>query len=404
MEKSESINKTWEADWAKAEKAADAYFAQKEESNEGQEEQLGSGSTEDGGPHASGDEGSSDGEEQALDSEEHSGGQGDRRGERDEPLEGRQQREGAEEVQDEQSGSGESVSEKPLTKSQRLAALKQEAADLGLEFDGSSVTTADRVNLREAKRKQRAKLQAEREEVEALLAQRTTEFEERLAKAEELGRAIESNDLDAIASIAGFDTWNKLSESALKRQLNPEHRELLKMRKEKADLEKQKAEQRKQAQERERQEQQQAARVEYREQLRDAIGTHKKYKVFANDPMFVNAVMNHQEREWDGEETISLDEAGERAYNEAKLVYDKLSVYFGSQTASQSEKRPSGEGQQAESESASETEVAAKPGRRPPKTVSHKSSGDSSGAPQPFSEKSWLEKWSTPMKNSSPSS
>lgn len=385
------IGKTWSEDWAAAEEKAAAYHGEQsdkaaaaagENSDEAQhrsEESLGSGTEED----ESGDSeaGSGEGSEQADSSsqsgeESHGGDEQELGGQREVSRDGGLQRE-----------------QQVLNDSDRLKAVKVEAAALGLEFEGQTILTKERASFREEKRNIRAKLAAERERFENESRDVVARIEENNEKSTRLQTAIEANDLDGIATAMGVESWNHLTEQALKRKLNPEHKELMALRRQKREGELQLEKQKKLAEQQQAQGAQAKARTQYRETIVAQTQKSKKYKQFADDPMFIAGVVKHQEKNWDGEETISVGEASELALKDARLIYDRLHSRFGGQAASQ-----------PENQSADGTQSVEKSGRStPPKTVSHSEVADASGNADDsgeFDEAAWLRKWSTPIKNS----
>jgi hypothetical protein len=367
------IGKTWSDDWAAAEKKADAYEERNSGDDNEENEQRGSEERE-GGDEASGDEESSSSGEEAQLGEEPDGDGLDERGERDVSREGRVQR-GDEEVK---------------SRADRLKALRVEAAALGLEYEGNAVTVADRARLREEKRNLKARLAEDRAAFEEEAAETTSRLQARVTKASKLEAAIEANDLDAIAQAMGVQSWNHLSEQALKRQLNPEHKELMRLRKEQRDGEENRKAQEKAYKEHEANQRHHEQRQNYQREIVTALHQQKKYKAFADDPLFISGIMKHQEANWDGEETLSLEEAAELALKDARFIYDKLHAKFGPRTASQSEQSASGTS-------------AEKQGRRaPPKTVSQSEVADASGTDRSgdFDQDAWLKKWSPKIKNS----
>ena len=383
------IGRTWSEDWAAAEEKAAAYHDEQsdnaaaaaggESNEEHEQEQVGSGSEED----ESGDSeaGSGQGGEQAdLSSqsgeESHGGDEQDLGGQREVSRDGGLQRE-----------------QQVLNDSDRLKAVKVEAAALGLEFEGQTILTKERANFREEKRNMRNKLAAERQQFEEESRAVAERLEANNEKSTRLQTAIEANDLDGIATAMGVESWNHLTEQALKRKLNPEHKELMRLRREKREGELQGEKQRKLNEQQQAQGKQAQARAQYRETIVAQTHKSKKYKGFADDPMFIAGVLKHQEKNWDGEETISVGEASELALKDARLIYDRLHTRFSGQAASQ-----------PENQSADGTKSVEKSGRNTlPKTVSHSEVADASGNEDDsgdFDEAAWVRKWSKPIKDS----
>jgi len=287
-------------------------------------------------------------------------------------------------------GEEELLEAKP--RAERIKALREEAEALGLEYEGNAVTVSDRAKFREEKRNMKNKLAADRQAFEQEASEATKRLEAGAEKATRLEAAIEANDLDGIAQAMGQQSWNHLSEQALKRQLNPEHQELMRLRRENREKGENEKKLIKEQEEARQEQQRQVARQNYRTDVSEKLSKTKKFKSFADDPLFLSGVLKHQEDNWDGEETLSLEEAGELALKDARLIYDKLHERFGGQAASQPENNTSASGT-----------VAEKPGRKaPPKTVSQSEVADASGTDNSgeFDEAAWLKRWSAPIKDS----
>lgn len=376
-------NDTWAEDWAAAEVKADARneaIADKESSN-GQEERVGSGTEEHGaeGSEASGGEDSTGTDEGTQSGEESSRGDLEDGGQGESSLEGGQQRD------------VEETKLEALPRAERMKQLREEAEDLGLEFNANGVTIADRAKFREEKRTARHKLTSEREQFETRMREATTKLEERNSKSSQLQKAIEANDLDGIAQAVGSESWNHLSETALKRQMNPEHRELMKLKREAREREAHAEQSQKTERARAVELQKTQARDTYRTTLPEKVKALKKYEKFHDDPAFITSVLAHQEKNWDGEETITVEEASALAMKDARVIYDTLHARFGGRTASQSE-----------NQSASGTAAEKSSRKTLPKTVSQNEVADASGSTDSteHDEAAWLKKWSKPIANS----
>jgi hypothetical protein len=368
----EPIGKTWSDDWAAAEQKSAAYDDNKGDDNEEVSESSGE-ELEGSDETSSVEEGSASGEEAQLGEE----------------PDGRDNEDGGQREVSRKRGLQRELDGKP--RAERIKALREEAVALGLEFEGNAVTVSDRARFREEKRNLKNRLAAERQSFEEEANAATVRLQAQAEKATKLQAAIEANDLDAIAQAVGVQSWNHLSEQALKRQLNPEHMELMRLRREQREqiehVKKQKVEyaNHQAAQEREQ------ARAQYRTDVSQKLSASKKFKAFADDPLFLSGVLKHQEANWDGEDTLTLEEASELALKDARFVYDKLHQRFGGRTA-----------QQSENQSASGT-IAEKPGRRaPPKSVSQSEVADASGTDDSgeFDQAAWLKKWSPKIKGS----
>jgi len=391
--KDQSISTSWSEDWARAEAKANEYEREQgdeqaehdgEQSEEGvSTEESGSGQE---GLEASGEAGSGEGESDRGTEDRKGRGGARQPGERKAPRGGRVH------------GSEPEVAEgeaKPLPRAERIKALRVQAEELGLEFDGSTVSVGERAQFREERRAFRARMADERSTLTREIEERGRGLEARYERALALEQAVEANDLDGVAKALGHETWNHLSESALRRQMNPEHRELMEHRRAKRQREIDEQKRAAEEAERARQAQHEEARTKYAGKLKAEIAALKDPELsrFADDVTFVATVLQHQEREWDGEETISVEEAARRTRGDAYALYQKLHTVFGGRAAKQPETEPTGGAESSEPR-----------GKRPTKSVSQKSVAEASerepnGA---FDNEAWLRKWSGRVKESTP--
>jgi hypothetical protein len=259
----------------------------------------------------------------------------------------------------------------------------------GYEIHNRKVVSAERAKLWKKREKLLAEVDQERAQAAAEIERHTSTLEEKYRRAIDLQKAMDSDDLDGVASAFGHKDWNELNQHALKQRLSPEHKRVMALQKE--------LEQRKQAelkaQEKYQQEQQARLRQQKeREQLdnlADDLADMKvpHFQTLAKDPSFVAGTLNHLRNNWDGHETIPVQEAANLAYLDAKKLYEKLHTHFGGGARNAASEPTSG----------STAEIPATGGtdgkrRKPPKTISQTQVAEAS-APQEFDpddDDAWL--------------
>ncbi len=370
---------SWEQDWEAATAKAAAY-----EESQNAKKSADAGANKDGAkePEASGGEegvqGAEDDQSGQIEQPEGSG-EGSGSGDDDE-----RQREASQQGRPEQ-----------VDRAARIARLKADAKELGWEVEANAVTVADRARFREEKRTFRQKLQAEAEEARAYLESEARKHGEGVQRAQKLQEAIDNNDLDGVARAIGRGSWNELTDEAFRRQMSPEHKELMELRRQRAEGERIRKQQAAEAETAARAREAHMQRQKYEKELASQIGALKDpvLAAFADDPMFVQGVMHYQQQEWDGEETISVQEAAKKALADAQAVHDKLSKRLGARAAPKPETQvPTSEATNAEQQR-----------RKSPKNVSQREASDASAnADGEFDEKAWTKKWSAQLKTSHP--
>lgn len=367
--KDQPLTETWGGDWARAVAQADAY-EENPDAGDTREDERPSGASEDSTPaaDAGGGEGDVETDASAQPGGESTGGQESDDGQRDASQPGRVRRERVPEAVDDEA----------------LTAFKEKAEELGYTFDNRQVTSQERVSLRQERREMRQKLAAERQEVETILKQRVTEMESSHGKATALQKAVDGDDLDAVATALGFKDWADVNQSYLNKTLSPEHKEISALKKQMKAHEDRETKRVTDAKSAHEQETRTAKEKEYLADLSDDVGdlAESHLAAFAKDPAFVSGVLAYQKQHWDGVETISTKDAAELAYKDAQGLFNQLSKYFGSQETVTPETPASG----------ATTEKATR--RRAPKTVSQREAADASQIDDDgdFDEGAWLKK------------
>lgn len=373
------LSKTWEGDWAKAQEQAES---REEKIDDERKSTLHEAEGLDGSASESESSSVEDDAEASTSpqsGEEHAGGEvEDDGGQRSKSQSRRERREREAEPVD-----------PPAEDDAELIEFKEKAEKLGYTFDDRQVTKQERISLRQERREMRQKLAEEKSGVVADLEKRVADFEEKYAGMTALKKAVDSDDLDGVASALGHKDWRALNTSFLNKTLSPEHREVQALKQKLKVREDNEAKAAKEVEGTRAKAALSAKEKEYKADLSDDIGdlaeTH--LAAFAKDPAFVQGVFRHQKESWDGVETLSTKEAAELAYKDAKGLFDSLSKFFGNQEATTSEKPASG----ATAEKTSR--------RRAPKTVSQRTAAEASPIDNSdeLDEKAWTAKWSKRM-------
>lgn len=385
LEKNQPTKGSWDSDWKAAEAKAQAF---EEKTNGKQWKSANEGSGKDGAeePQAGGGQ------------EELQGAADDQSGQVEQP-ERPSEGQGSGDDDEHQRQASQQGGPESLERAERIARIKADAEALGWQVEANAVTVADRAKFREEKRNFRNKLAAEADEAKRYLQDMAERHKEDIERARGLKEAIENNDLDGVARAVGRGSWNELSDEAFKRQLSPEHKELIQLRRQNAENERKRKEHEARAESEARAREAHQQRQKYRVELSKEIAglRDKTLAAFADDPSFVQSVMDYQEEEWDGHETISVGEAAKKAFADARALYDKLSKRIGARATKQPEddSEPTGEANNAEQQR-----------RKSPKTVPQKEVTDASANANQdqLDERAWSNKWAAQLKNSHPDS
>jgi len=242
----------------------------------------------------------------------------------------------------------------------------EEAKALGFSVPDENlreVAVAERVKFRRKMQEQRASLRAEHQASMVAIEAEKSKASERFAAQEKLRSAMESDDHEAIAQALGHKSWKELNKHYFDKMQDPRSKEIAALRKRDAERE-----ERDKVAAAEKAQQEKAAHREklmaaHKSDIVESLHDFKsgKYKMFADDPFFIQTIITHQEQSWDGSEMIGIEEAAELAHRDAKKTLDRLLKLFGSGTPS-AEQRPAGE--------------AVKGGKKPPKSISKEDSTD----------------------------
>ena len=257
------------------------------------------------------------------------------------------------------------------------AQLEALAKKLGFAIDGNGVTVAERADFRRAREK-REKEWADRE-AKLLEREKSTPEDAEFART---GRAIldaiERGDPDAFAREVKAKDFNEFQQNMIRRLADPNYGELRKLQQWKDDQEKLRVQQ----EEQQRQNAENAKRAEaYKSYMATLSATCKAsadplVASMHDDPLFLQAVYNIQEQNWDKDlmRTCTAEEAIAKAArgaakplkDELQELYQRLHKAFGGATT---EAKPNGK------KPAPKTAVT-------PKATT----ADGGGAPKPVSE------------------
>jgi len=164
------------------------------------------------------------------------------------------------------------------------------------------------------------------------LEQRASALAERYSRFSTAEKALEMGDMDAVAKTLGYEDWNDLNVTYLKKKTSPHHQELEAIKQKLAERERQEAE-RAAREEKERADKEYAeSEREYREELTNTFSQNDEFSAWAEDGDFIGAVVAFQREHYHDGETISAEEAGKMALDGAWEMYKKLHSRFGNET------------------------------------------------------------------------
>lgn len=262
----------------------------------------------------------------------------------------------------------EKPKEAPDPNAAKLEQLKALSAELGLVLEDGRVTAAERHQLRAQKREVEAAIaRREAESLARIEAAAKAEEERRTKDAPRLDRltsfekAVEEGDHEAMAKVAGFDSWDKFQEHIISLKADPAYKHLQAVKAKTEALEREIREKEEKAQKAaeeetarqlaaQQQKEQWETRKAYMDQLsaQMAQSTDPLVKAMADDPSFVGAVFRVQQENWDGEQTLTPEQAIRKAAKgaqnplmaELKKLYDRLSPVFGAPAAASTTTEP----------------------------------------------------------------
>ncbi len=275
--------------------------------------------------------------------------------------------------------------------SEKRAQFDALAKELGFSVDGNAVTVNERVKWRDEKRKERAKLDADRAAIEKYRNEADQTLTGKYGRAATALECFDKGDFDGLASaLAGEKvSWKDLQGKAMQRLLSPEHRRI-------RELEEREAERERQAQEHQRMAEEQHARAEraqaeqqYRANLATEMGAsqNQSIKALSRQPMFVQAIMDIQGeayRRGDSvptpEQALSMHYGGAPLIDNARGLWQSLCEAFGT---------PAPSTQEADKKAGNRSaEDSARTGRKP-KTVTRNGATEVSEKAKTFDMRYW---------------
>lgn len=225
-----------------------------------------------------------------------------------------------------------------------LETLKKLAEKLGLIVNDKGVTKRDIAAFTDKKRRVLNKLNQDRQEFNRQVEAAKAHFGEREKPLSAFQQALENQDLDGLAKIAGFENWNALQAVQLKRLEDPSYHEIqkLKAEREAERVAKEKAE----AEHRARLEAENRSRgiQNYKLNLSKAAAASKDplAKTMHDDRMFIETIYSVQKDLVDPltGKTVSIEEAldvelpnGKTLRQNLKAHYEKLASVYGGKTS-----------------------------------------------------------------------
>lgn len=225
----------------------------------------------------------------------------------------------------------------------KMSTLVSLAKELGLDVQGDKVSLKERTEFRDWKKRQTETLTLKEQQIQAQFQEALNAAKPRIEKAEAFAAAIDKGDILGAAKVMGYESWDDLQRHLISQTTDPNYKKMREMEArldEQAKKEAQTAEEQKQQQE---SHQRRQAEQQYRGQMTETMKGSKHGLVASmhDDPLFLNAVMAIQGEHWDGETTVSAEQAlkmgvkgaSRTLEEELKGLYGKLHTYFGKQGA-----------------------------------------------------------------------
>lgn len=218
---------------------------------------------------------------------------------------------------------------------EEMEEFRAKAAKLGYELDAGKVTIRERAAFREERRKAKSAIEemsrAERAALEserASTAKERAEHAEKLKRVEAIDRAIEIGDYQELARLAGKKDWDDLQKDVIAKLADPNYKELQELKRKESEREAKEHQQAEKAEQQAKEREtaaQEAARREgqhrYKQYLAQTLqqSKHPLVSSLADDPTFVEAIFRIQEEHWDGESTVTPEQAIKLAIKGASL-------------------------------------------------------------------------------------
>jgi hypothetical protein len=207
-----------------------------------------------------------------------------------------------------------------------------EPPDAAADADGKDpdrVLPKERLKFREEKRDFRRNMEREVAAASEKLSKREADLQSRFGKFEGLEKAIQGGDVDAFARTVGFKDWSALAKHALETQTSPGYVRLQALERDRVEREKKDQETAREQQTRAEREATAQAVQKHRATLATELkGLGGIAGDFAEDGAFIDLVFAEQQKEWDGSETITANEAAERVLENVAAYHARVRDRF----------------------------------------------------------------------------
>lgn len=220
-----------------------------------------------------------------------------------------------------------------VRKDRELAKLKSLAEKYGFKVEGETVSVDERAQFRAERRKSKEALRAERDRFEDELRRRQGEVDTLADESKRFKSALEAGDVDAMAQLAGFKTWNDLNQHVFRQKSSPEAKRIEALQKELKDRSDREEKQAKEREQKDASARIERERREYFSTLSDDVDDFDDDQVRALGKVegFKEIVLRQEQEEYDPnlEKTIPRDEAIKRAKLQARKSWEALNAVFG---------------------------------------------------------------------------
>lgn len=275
--------------------------------------------------------------------------------------------------------------------SEKRAQFDALARELGFSVDANAVTVNERVKWREEKRREKAKLDAERQAIDKYRDEADQTLTGKYGRAATALECFEKGDFDGVASaLAGEKvSWKDLQGKAMQRLLSPEHRRIRELEEREQERERAAQQERAAAAEQARRAEIAEAQQQHRSMLTQEMGSSENaaLKALSKQPMFVQAIMEIQGdcyRRGDAlptpEQALSMNYGGAPLIDNARALWQSLCEAFGN---------PAPSPQEADKKAGNRSaEDSARTGRKP-KTVTRNGATEVSETAKSFDMRYW---------------
>lgn len=225
--------------------------------------------------------------------------------------------------------------EPTVAKLEQLRALSKE---LGYTLEETRVSVGERAQFRQQRQQHFEQVRQLEAQAQAQAQAILNEANVRASVALKAQQAIDSGDFEAFAKALGRKDWNDLNREAIGRFADPNYRKVQELeawkRQQEEQAQKAHQEARQRAQEQQRESQVQAYKAELSTTM--AQSTDPLLAAFADDPLFIDAVFRVQDTYFDGNTTITPEEAvrikpkngGDPLFEEMRRLYSRLEKAF----------------------------------------------------------------------------